>query len=796
MRFPESWLRQHVKTSATRDELAATLTAIGLEVEEMTVLGAALDGVVVARIVECARHPHADKLQVCQVDAGEDKLLQVVCGAPNARPGLVAPLANIGTRVGELTIKAATLRGVDSNGMLCSARELGIDADASGLLELPADAPVGTPLADYLGLPDASIELKLTPNRADCFGVRGIAFDVAAATGCEVEALDCVPMPALHDAALAVELNAGSDAPRYLGRIIEGLDPTLPTPLWMAERLRRSGVRPISLLVDVTQYVMLELGQPMHAFDRDLLSGPVGVRHARAGESLKLLDGRDVTVDPEFLLITDADRPVALAGVMGGFDTRVTDATKNVFLEAAHFAPSAIIGRSRKFGMHTDAAHRFERGVDPELPRLAIEHATRLIVEIAGGAPGPVTETVLPEHLPQPRAITLRRAGLARVLGTQIGDVEVTRILTALGLDVAMQADGWMVTPPARRFDLAIEEDLIEEVARIHGYDAIPVTLPGGGTRLKVPCETRSSDHDARRQLVARDYLEAISYAFVDAALLDAWALDGQGVALANPLSAELGVMRPSLLPGLVAALGRNAARQQSRVRLFEIGKTFAATEAGQAPRETRRIAAVACGNALGEQWGIAERAVDFHDIKGDLESLAGLSGALLDYRASSEAFAHPGRSADVYRLDEAGADVRIGWIGQVHPRLQQALGFDVDVLAFELDLDLLLARDLPRAQAMSIYPSVRRDLAFVVAESVSWASMQATVRQAAGQWLRELRLFDRYAGKGVENGFKSLAMGLILQDETRTLIDRDVEAVVAEVVAALEREHEAAIRR
>ncbi len=796
MKFSENWLRQHVKTSATRDELAATLTAIGLEVEEMTVLGAALDGVVVARIVDCAKHPQADKLQVCQVDAGNGAMLQIVCGAPNARPGLVAPLATIGTQVGALTIKAATLRGVDSNGMLCSAKELGIDADASGLLELPKDAPVGTPLADYLGLPDASIELKLTPNRADCFGVRGIAFDVAAATGCEVEPLDNVPMPALHDAILPFELNAGAYAPRYLGRIMKGVDAATPTPLWMAERLRRSGVRPISLLVDVTQYVMLELGQPMHAFDRDLLTGPVGVRHARAGETLKLLDGRVVVVDSGFLLITDADRPVALAGLMGGFDTRVTDATRNVFLEAAHFAPSAIIGRSRKLGMHTDAAHRFERGVDPELPRIAIEHATRLIVEIAGGAPGPVVEAVLPEHLPQPQSIQLRRARLARVLGTQVGDADVARILTALGLAVVPTPDGWTVTPAARRFDLALEEDLIEEVARIHGYDAIPATLPGGGMRLAAPSETRISDHDARRQLVARDYLEAINYAFIDAALLQTWTMGGQGVALANPLSAELGVMRPSLLPGLAAALARNTARQQSRVRLFEIGKTFARAEAGQAPLETLRIAAVVCGDAASQQWGMPARALDFHDLKGDLDSLSALSGAELGYRASSEAFAHPGRSADVYRLVEAGDDVRIGWIGQLHPRLQQAIEVDAEVYAFELDLDLLLGRDLPRARVMSKYPSVRRDLAFVVAEAVSWAAMQATVKRAAGQSLREVRLFDRYAGKGVETGFKSLAMGLILQDESRTLADRDVEAVVADVVAALEREHGAAIRR
>lgn len=788
MKFSENWLRQHVKTTATRDELAATLTAIGLEVEEMTVVGDALDGVVVARIVSAEKHPEADKLQVCQVDAGNGAMLQIVCGAPNARPGLVAPLATIGTKIGDLTIKAAKLRGVESNGMLCSAKELGLDADASGLLELPTDAPVGMPLAEYLGLPDASIELKLTPNRADCFGVRGIAFDVAAATGSEVEPLDAVPMPALHDAAVAVELNAGADAPRFLGRVIEGVNASVTTPIWMAERLRRSGVRPVSFLVDVTQYVMLELGQPMHAYDRDLLKGPLGVRHARAGETLKLLNGDEAKLDPQFLVITDADRVVGLAGIMGGEDTKVTTATRNVLLEAAHFAPAAIIGRSRKLGLHTDAGHRFERGVDPELPRIAIEHATRLIVEIAGGAPGPVVEAVLPEFLPQPQAIPLRRARLARVLGTQVGDAEVARILNALGLAVEVTADGWSVTPPARRFDIAIEEDLIEEIARIHGYDAIPTTLPGGATRLVNPSETRSSEHDARRQLVARDYLEAINYAFVDADLLATWQLADGGVALANPLSAELGVMRTRLLPGLTAALARNAARQQSRVRLFEVGKTFAASN--DAPIETRRIAAVAMGDAAAEQWGVAARKLDFHDLKGDLDSLAALSGAQLEYRASAEPFAHPGRSADVYR-----DGVRLGWIGQLHPRLQQALDIDADVYAFELELDPLLARSLPRAQALSKYPSVRRDLAFVVPEAVSWDAMQTTAKQAAGPSLRQLRLFDRYAGKGVETGFKSLAMALILQDETRTLTDRDVEAVVAEVVAALEQGHGAVIR-
>ena len=794
MKFSENWLRQHVRTGVTRERLVEVLTAIGLEVEGATALGESLDGVVVARIVSADKHPEADRLQVCQVDAGGATPLQIVCGAPNARAGLVAPLAAIGAQVGGTAIRATKLRGVESNGMLCSAKELGLDADASGLLELPGDAPVGMPLADYLGLPDASIEIKLTPNRADCFSVRGIAYDVAAAVGSGVAALDATPMPALTGATLPVELHAGAEAPRYCGRIIEGIDAQARTPIWMAERLRRSGIRPVSLLVDITQYVMLDLGQPMHAFDRDLLQGPVGVRRARRGESVKLLDGRDVDLDNEFLVITDADRVVALAGVMGGFDTRVTDATGNVFLEAAHFAPAAIIGRSRRLGMHTDAAHRFERGVDPELPRAAIETATRLVVEIAGGRPGPVLEAALPEHLPAPRPIPLRRDRLSRLLGLQVPDAEVERILGALGLAVAGDAAGWQVTPPTRRFDLAIEEDLVEEVARIHGYDAIPTTLPGGATRIAMPGETQVSGAALRAQLVARDYFEALNFAFVDASLLQRWQATAGNVPLANPLSAELGVMRPRLLPGLVDALSRNAARQQPRIRLFEIGNVFEAGADGAAPRETMRIAAVASGNADAEQWGEPARAVDFHDVKGDLESLAAASAATLEFRPSQLPHGHPGRSADVYRTD-GGTPLRIGWIGELHPALQRALDLDHAVIAFELDLAPLQARALPRAAALSRFPSVRRDLAFVVAEDVPWAALEATIRDVAGPLLAGLTLFDRYLGKGVESGCKSLAMGLILQEDSRTLTDREVDELVARVIAALQDGHGARIR-
>ena len=795
MKFSENWLRQHIPTTATHDELVATLTAIGLEVEEVTALGESLEGVVVAQILSAEKHPEADRLQVCQVDAGNGEIVQIVCGAPNARAGLKAPLAKVGAVLpGGMQIKPAKLRGVESFGMLCSAKELATDSDGSGLLELPAVTPVGQPVAELLGLPDASIEIKLTPNRADCFGVRGIAFDVAAASGGAVAPLAVEPVAVASDARLEIELNAGADAPRYCGRVIEGVDAAAQTPLWMAERLRRSGVRPVSLLVDVTQYVMLELGQPMHAFDRDLLTGPIGVRRARAGESLKLLDGRDARVDEQFLLVTDADRPVALAGVMGGFDSRVTETSRNVFLESAYFAPDAIIGRSRKLGLHTDAAHRFERGVDPELPRTAIEYATRLILDIAGGTPGPVVEAALAGHLPQPQAITLRRARIARVLGLQIADDEIERILTALGLTVEASTDGWEVTAPSRRFDIAIEEDLIEEIARIHGYDKIPTTLPTGASRLAAPSEEIVEDAIVRRQLAARDYLEAINYAFVDADLLAKWSMTDRTVPLANPLSAELGVMRTSLLPGLVAALGRNAARQQSRVRLFELGNVFTAV-ANAAPLHTLRVAAVACGDAAVEQWGVPSTKVGFHDLKGDLESLAALSGARLDYRASQPAWGHPGRSADVWRVDVDGAEVRIGWIGQLHPRLQQALEIDVEVVAFELDLAPLVARPLPKAGALSRYPSVRRDLAFVVPATLGWSAVATTIRATVGTVLRDLVLFDVYQGKGVESGCKSLAMGLILQEQSRTLTDGEVDAVIAAVTTSLQREHGAAIR-
>ncbi|MEZ5463672.1 MAG: phenylalanine--tRNA ligase subunit beta [Lysobacteraceae bacterium] len=789
MKFSENWLRELADIPVGRDELIHRLTMAGLEVEEAELRGEGLDDIVVAEITACAPHPDADRLQVCQVNDGSTTL-EIVCGAPNARPGIRVPLAPVGaTLPGGLNIKVAKLRGVTSNGMLCSAKELQLEDDATGLMELPADAPIGAKLVDYLQLPDACLELKLTPNRADCLSLSGLAYDLAALFGGEPKPVSTPAIQAVQHDELGIELDAGADCPRYCGRIIHGIDPQARSPLWLKERLRRAGLRPISLLVDITNFVMLELGQPMHAFDLATLSGPVGVRRGKVGETVRLLDERNVDVDEDVLLIVDAKGPVALAGVMGGFDTRVTDATRSVFLESAHFAPAAIAGRARRYGLHTDASHRFERGVDPELPRRAIERATALILEISGGQAGPVTEAQLADCLPHPQPVRLRRQRLARVLGLSVPDAEVERILKALGMNVASTDEGWTVTAPTRRFDIEREEDLIEEVVRVHGYDKVPTHAPSGELRLAPLPEGEVPASRFRHQMTSRDYLEALNYAFLAEGTLAAWQFPETAVKLANPLTEDLGVMRSALVPSLVETLKRNHARQQSRIRLFEIGHVFAVGDA--APVETSRIAAVCCGPARTEQWSDKARAVDFHDLRGDLESLAALSQATLAFEPLTDcAWLHPGRAASVLR-----DGVPIGWIGQLHPALQQRLDLDIDVLAFELDLPALQRREVPRARPVSRYPSVRRDLAVIVPETTPWAALEASLHAALGEGLREVRLFDQFVGGSLESGFKSLAMGLILQDVSRTLTDSDADAAVSNALTALMRDCAARLR-
>jgi phenylalanyl-tRNA synthetase beta chain len=792
MKFSENWLRSLVGIRADSATLARRLTMSGLEVAEVASIGGPLEGVIVARIVACEPHPDADKLRVCRVDTGNGEV-QIVCGAPNARAGLVAPLATIGAMLPNgITIKAAKLRGVESQGMLCSAKELGIDADASGLMELPADAPIGEPLAQYLGLPDVAIEVELTPNRGDCLGMIGLADEVAAEFGARAKPFDAPAVKPVISAPREIRLEAGADCPRYLGRAIRGIDMIARTPVWMAQRLRAAGVKPINAVVDVGNYVMLETGQPMHAFDEAKLDGAIVVRRARDGESLKLLDESDATLDDGFLLIADERKPLAVAGVMGGFDSRVTDQTRDVFLEAAHFNPATVMGRARKLGLTTDAAHRFERGVDPELPRAAIERATALLIGIAGGQPGEVIEAALPEHLPRRSAVTLRRARVARVLGITIGDAEIERILTALGMQVEAQADGWRVTPPSRRFDIEREEDLIEEVARIHGYDAIPASLPAGAPPVPRDDESKLPVSVLSAGLAAREYHEAICYAFVDPRLLQSWQIDARAVPLANPLSADLAVMRTSLLPGLVEALKRNRNRQQTRVRLFESGVVFARADGGEAPVETTMLAAVACGSARAEQWGEPKRALDFFDIKGDLEALIALSGNPVAWSFDAgdlPPWLHPGRSARV--LCDG---VPVGVVGALHPALQRQLDVP-ETQVFEVRLDALRKRAIPVAHALPNFPWIRRDIAIEVGEAVEWAEVARAIRSGLPTMVNEPVLFDCFRGPGLSIGRKSLAIGLILQDSSRTLTDQDADRSVAEVVKLLESEFGARLR-
>lgn len=778
MKFSVNWLKQWVALDIDADALADELTAAGLEVDAVEPVAAPFSGVVVGRIVSCEPHPDADKLKVCRVDDGSGELLQVVCGAPNAAPGLKMPFARVGAKLGaDFRIRKAKLRGVESFGMCCSARELGLSEDHDGLMALPDDAPVGEDFRRYLDLDDASIDIDLTPNRADCLGIKGLARDVAAIRGTDYTPLDIQPVSAGIDDRIDIRLEAAADCPRYIGRVIRGIDPSVPTPTWMVEALRRSGIRSIGAVVDATNYVLMELGQPMHAFDLDRINGGIRVRRGRAGERLTLLDDKSIDLDDSLLAICDADGPVALAGIMGGLDSGVTGTTTNIMLESAWFQPATIMGKARDLGLHTDASHRFERGVDPEGPRAAVERITGLLLDIVGGQAGPVIEAVEPGYLPQPQSVPLRLARLNRVLGSTLGEEEVERILLSLGMDVTAVEGGWSAVPPTARFDIAIEEDLIEEVARVHGYDQLPAARPSGELQAPDVSERRVAVTKLRDALCAAGYQEAITYAFVDRGLLETVGMDEHVLPLANPISSDMDVMRTGLLPGLLGALGRNQRRQQGRVRLFETGKVFQQREKLE---EIERIAVVANGDAWPEQWTGKGRRLDFFDIKGDLESILALRGdsGTIEIEPATFDWLHPGQSAAV-TIDGVAA----GWVGAVHPGVLAALDIKGAVYAFEIDQLPLLKREVVNTKEISPYPSVRRDLAFLVPESVKYSEIKSLAEELAGEYLAEFTLFDQFSGQSVEKGYKSMAIGLILQDVSCTLTDEVVDGVIDRLV-------------
>ncbi|HEY0721479.1 MAG TPA: phenylalanine--tRNA ligase subunit beta [Gammaproteobacteria bacterium] len=782
MKFSEQWLREWVNPAISSEELSAQLTMAGLEVDAMAPVAPAFSGIVVGEVVSVVQHPDADKLRVCQVNVGGSELLTIVCGASNVRAGLHVPAAVVGAELpGDFKIKKAKLRGVESFGMLCSAKELGLAEVSEGLLELPLDSPVGVSIRDYLQLDDMTFELGITPNRSDCLSIAGIAREVGVLNKLKVKGPAIDAVAADNADTFPVSVQALADCPRYLGRVIRGVNVKAETPAWMKERLRRSDIRSLGPIVDVTNYVLLELGQPMHAFDLAKLKGDIVVRRAKAGEKIALLNDSEITLDDDTLVIADQNGPLALAGVMGGRDSAVGDTTRDIFLESAFFAPLSLAGRARRYGLHTDSSHRFERGVDPEMARRAIERATALIKAIAGGEAGPVIEVSNSSNLPQRPRITLRHGRIARILGIEIARTEVADILERLGMQIVGNGEGWQVVPPSFRFDITIEEDLVEEVARVYGYNRIPSTHPVGSLAMQARPETAVSRQRLRLALVERGYQETITYSFIEPRLQRLLDPQHEPIALANPISAEMSVMRTSLWPGLVQTLLHNVNRQQERVRIFEQGLKFVMQ--GTEIRQEIVMGGLVFGGALPEQWGVREQAVDFFDVKSDLEALLALSAnpAAFTFIADAHPALHPGQSARLLRDGQP-----CGWIGALHPEVLRTLDISGNVLVFEVELAAIQQGILPKFSELSKFPTIRRDLALVVESSVTAAQIMETVRNAAPGFLRELKLFDVYQGEHIDSGRKSIALGLTLQEQSRTLTEEDVEGAIQGILKAL----------
>ncbi|WP_347252894.1 phenylalanine--tRNA ligase subunit beta [Leminorella grimontii] len=794
MKFSESWLREWVNPALSREELSEQITMAGLEVDGIEPVAGEFTGVVVGRVVECAQHPNADKLRVTKVDVGRGELLDIVCGAPNCRKGLTVACATVGAVLpGDFKIKAAKLRGEPSEGMLCSFSELGISDDHSGIIELPEDAPLGQDVREYLKLDDATIEISVTPNRADCLGIIGVARDVAVINRLPLNEPDTSAVAATVSDTLPIHIEATDACPRYLGRVVKGINVKAATPLWMKEKLRRCGIRSIDPVVDVTNYVLLELGQPMHAFDLSRIEGGINVRMATPGEELVLLDGNKVTLSDDILVIADHQKPLAMGGIFGGEHSGVNEETQDVLLESAFFNPLSIAGRARRFGLHTDASHRYERGVDSAMQERAMERATKLLVEICGGQPGPVISAVAQDKLPKPATIVLRRHKLDSLIGHHVDDEQVTDILTRLGCHVVHQGDSWTAVAPSWRFDMAIEEDLIEEVARVYGYNSIPNVPLRADLVMAEHCEAELSLRRVKEMLVDRGYQEAITYSFVDPKVQRLLHPEQDALILPSPISVEMSAMRLSLWSGLLGAVVYNQNRQQSRVRLFESGLRFVPDESAEfGVRQEPMLAGVITGSRYDEHWNLARDAVDFYDLKGDLEAVLALTGKLseIEFRAESNPALHPGQSAAIY-LDGK----HIGYIGVVHPELEKKLSLNGRTVVFEVLWDRLANRRVPQAREVSRFPANRRDIAIVVAENVPAANVLDLCKKVGVNQVVGVNLFDVYRGKGVAEGYKSLAISLTLQDTARTLEEEEIAATVNQCVEALKQRFQASLR-
>ncbi|MBO2637003.1 phenylalanine--tRNA ligase subunit beta [Shewanella algae] len=794
MKFSESWLREWVNPAISRDELTHQITMAGLEVDDVIAVAGDFSGVVVGEVVECGQHPDADKLRVTKVNVGSEELLDIVCGAPNCRQGLKVAVAVVGAVLpGDFKIKKAKLRGQPSHGMLCSYGELGIEIESDGIIELPLDAPIGTDIREYLQLNDVIIDVDLTANRADCLGMVGLAREVGVLNRLNVTEPSWEAANVSSERRVEIDVVNPEACPRYLGRVVSNVNVKAQTPDWMVEKLRRSGIRSIDPIVDITNYVLVEFGQPMHAFDLDKIDGGIKVRLGNGEEKLTLLDGNEITVPADTLVIADNSQALALAGVFGGEASGVSEQTRDIMLECAFFAPLAIMGKARRLGLHTDSSHRYERGVDPELQHKAMDRATRLVLDICGGEAGPVVEAKSEAHLPKAADIKLRRSKLDKLLGHQIGDADVEEILTRLGFQVEKQGSDWQVKTATYRFDMAIEEDLIEEVARIYGYNNIPNTAPLAHLSMTDHKESDLKLSRVRAMLVARGFQEAVTYSFVDPKLQKLVHPDSEAMVLPNPISSEMSAMRLSMFTGLLNAVGYNQARQQTRVRLFETGLRFIPdAQAESGVRQQAMLGAVIAGPQSDEHWSMESKTVDFFDLKGDLEAIIGLtvSEAEFSFKGAQHPAMHPGQCAEILRNDRV-----IGYIGAVHPSLEKPFGLNGKTIVFELELDALLQAKLPQAQAVSKFPANRRDIAIVVDEEVAAGDVMTLIRKVGENQLVGLNLFDVYRGKGVEQGKKSLAIALTLQDNTRTLEEKEIAEMVDTVVSALKSEFNASLR-
>ncbi len=781
MQISEAWLRELVNPPVSTEELVEQLTMAGLEVDSVKPAAAEFTGVVVGEVVSMEQHSNADKLKVCQVAVGDAEPIQIVCGASNVKVGLKIPAALVGAVLpGNFKIKESKLRGELSLGMLCSEKELGLAADADGLMELLEDAPVGADIREYFSLDDKIIELDLTPNRADCLSVEGVAREVAVLNKMDWTAVDVSPVEVSHDAVINVSVDETEACPRYLGRLIKNVNPNAETPLWMQEALRRSGVRSLGPIVDVTNYVLLELGQPLHAFDAKKLTGSITVRVGNKAEELVLLNGQTIKLDGKALVIADEKQALALAGIMGGEATAVSNDTKDIFLECAFFTPISIAGKARNFGLHTDSSHRFERGVDFSLQQRAIERATQLIVEITDGSVGPITEVTTDAALPKRNAVNLRQNRIEKVLGISMANAEVTEIFEGLGMQVETCAEGWNITPPGCRFDIEIEADLLEEVGRIYGYNNLPNSSLLMRSELGKAEEAILPIARVEDLLVDRGYQEAITYSFVDEDIQQIIAPDDEVIKLQNPISSELSVMRTTLWCGLLNAALYNTKRQQSRVRLFETGLRFLKKD-GETIQQ-KMLSGLVLGDLAVEQWTEKSRKVDFFDLKGDLEALFYLSDCDAQFTVTKHPSLHPGQSAEI--LNAAGE--KVGLMGMLHPTLEKKLGFETPVFLFELVQEFVFNKAIPKFEVLSKFPSVRRDMALLVEEKVTANEIIKTIRNCKEYLIKDVQIFDIYRGEGVDEGYKSVALSLILQDSAQTLTDSVIDAIFNKVLEAL----------